>query len=306
MLTIFPRLLLLILLMNITVSCIRDGEKDCITKAIIYVSVADAQSRTSSFTDDDLPGVGNATVYIFDGNSQLERVVTLEREDIENRVPIEITIYNGQQPKVAVWGNLNGSQEVSEPVPGLQISSARVSMLEREGYTLPPDELYYGFKELTTENVQEVEISSWVGRIFVTVYRIENVTNNVENCYFTIESKYNSYDFFGQSQAGNALLRIEAEAGSSSQEGFLVHQPVNLIAYPVIPGQRQSMTIRLYEKTSTGDVLIASADTDIEGDRIVTHPGENTNVLFDFTNQSDVEVYIKFTPWDYVHQWVVW
>lgn len=303
--TILPRLLMLTLVLISVSGCVDDGE-NCFTKALVYISVGEEQSRVSGFTGGEVSEVDNAIVYIFGEDSRLERVVTLTGEDIANRTPIEVMLYKGHHPQVVVWGNLKNPQEVSEPVPGLRLSDARVRMLEKDGYTLPADKFYYGFKQLVDENVQEVVITTWVGSVSITVCGIENAMNNAGNYYFTIESRYDSYDFYGQPQAGNALLKVDAEAGSYQQEELLFHQPVNLVAYPTISGERQPIYVRLYEKRSEGDILIASVDRDMEGNEIVTHSGENTNVLLDFRDNDEMNVYIKFTPWNYIYQWVWW
>lgn len=301
-----PRLLLLTLLMVINSGCIFDGEEDCVTKAIIYISVAEETNRSSGTSDEDATGVDNATVYIFGKDSQLERVATLTREEIENRTPIEVSVYNGRRQQVVVWGNLNNSQEVSEPTIGMQLSEGRIRMLEKEGYALPPDELYYGYRELAFEKVQEVVINKWVGRVSITAHGFKDGPDEDASYYFTLESKYNGYDFNGRPQAGNALLRIEAVTGNDQQEEYLFHQPVNLVTYPDISGGRQSIQIKLYKSKTEGDVLIASADKDMEGNKIVTHTGENTNVLLDLSKEGDLNVYIELTPWEYVYQWAWW
>lgn len=301
-----PRLLLLTSLMAINHGCILDGEDDCVAKAIVYISVAEETGRSSGTSDKGQTDVEKATVYFFGKDAQLERVVTLSREEIENKTPIEVTVYNGREQQVVVWGNLNNSQEVSEPTLGMQLSEARIRMLDKEGYTLPPDQLYYGYKELAFEKVQEVVINKWVGRVSITARGFENGPDDDANYYFTLESKYNGYDFYGQPQAGNALLRIEAERGSDQQEEFLFHQPVNLVTYPDISGGRQSIHIKLYKSKPEGDVLMASADKDMEGNKIVTHTGENTNVLLDLSKEGELNVSIELTPWEHVYQWAWW
>lgn len=301
-----PRLMLLTLLMVINDGCILDGDDDCVTKAILYIRVAEETSRASASSDEDQPDVENATVYFFDKDSKLERVVTLTREEIENRIPIEVSVYNGKRQQVVVWGNLNNSQEVSDPTIGMQLSEARIRMLEKEGYALPPDQLFYGCKELAFERVQEVVINQWVGRVSITAHGFKDGPDDDASYYFTIESKYNGYDFYGQPQAGNALLRIEAEKGSNQQEEYLFHQPVNLVTYPDVSGGRQSINVKLYKSKPGGDVLIASADKDMEGNKIVTHNGENTNVLLDLAKEGDLNVYIELTPWEHIYQWAWW
>lgn len=309
-------LLLLTLLLTVFTGCIFDDDNGCFTKAVLYISVAGEQSTPCTLSnkaisgeevfDEETSGVEDAMVFIFDEDSQLERVVTLTGEDIKRRTPIEITVRYGQHPQVVVWGNLNNSKDVGDITPGMQLSSARVRMFQRDGYTLPADKFYYGFGELTNEKVQEIEITNWVGAVITTVRGIENAVNDADSYYFIIESKYNSYDFYGQSESGNVLVKENAESATYQQEEVLVHKPVNLVGYPPNFNTNESIIVKLYKRTLGGDRLIATADKDKDGNSIITRIGEKTNVLLDLTDKDNVGVYIELTPWNYIFQWAWW
>lgn len=304
MIKILPRLLLLTLVIIITSGCRNDGECNDATKTLVYICVDAASNSYSGFYDKDTVHVDNAIVLIYNEDAQLRRMVKLSREEIENRTPIEISTNDGNHPLVVVWGNLNGSENISNIMSGLQ--SARIDMQQEGGYTVSSDNLYYGFKELTDESEQEVVITTWVGHVYITARGIEDISSNAGNYYFTIESNCNSYDFYGRPQAGKALLKIEAKAEIYHQEIVLVHQPVNLVACPEISGIKQSLNVKLYKKTSAGDTLIASTNSDVDGDWLITRSGENTNVLLDFTSTDNLNVYFLLTPWEYIYQWSWW
>lgn len=294
-----------LVLMLINTGCILEGTKDCFTTALVYITVTEESGLDSPLAYSTSGNVDNATVYIFNHDSRLERVVHMSKEDIENRVPVEISYTSGRMPTVIVWGNLNGSQEISPVTTGMEISSASINLLQENGNTLPPDKLYYGYKELTTERVQEAPIIMWVGRLSTAVYGIEDVKNTADNYYFVIESECNGYDFYGKPKEGIVVMTVEGEV-SEQQEEFLIHQPINLIANPASAEHRQTIVVKLYKRTDTGDQLLATADTDIEGNSIVPHSGTNTNVLINLAEPGAIGVNIVITPWDYIHQWVVW
>lgn len=298
------RNLLLALLATFVSSCIFEDLNDCLTKAVIYVSVEEGQTPASSA--EGRFNVNNAAVFFFNENLQLDSVVQLTGEDIANRKPIEVNVRNGKFPHVVVWGNVDISEEDSQWTPGLRLSDARIRMLEKDGYTLPASKFYYGMRELTAEPVQEVVVSKWVGRVSTTVRGIEDAQTNVGDYYFTLESEYNSYDFYGRPQKGHALIKVDAATSVSQQEVLLFHQPVNLVAYPDKYDGNQTIRVSLFKKTPQGDVLIVSAIKNIEGDDIVTRIGENTNVLIDLTDKGNIVVQIKITPWNYIYQWVWW
>lgn len=302
---LLPRLILLMLLTMFASGCISDGECNCTAKTLIYICVVQGQ-ETSSGLENEKGVVDNALILIYNQDGQLQRTVKLTREEIENKTPVKIYNYDGKHPQVVVWGNLNGSEDLSTIAPGLQISATRVSMQQKDGYSLSTDKLYYGFKELTDESRQNVEISGWTGSVYITVRGIEDAADNAGDYYFVIESKYNTYDSYGNPLEGNAVIKVAAEAEICQQEVILVHQQVNLIGYPPNSDESQSMNVKLYKKTPDGDVLIASADKDSESNSILTKPGENTNILFDFTDKKKLNVYYKLTPWEIIHQWAWW
>lgn len=304
MIKILPRLLLLTIVIIITSGCSNDGDCNDATKTLVYICVDAASNSYSGFYDKDTVNVDNAIVLIYNKDAQLRRMVKLSREEIENRTPIEISTNDGNHPLIVVWGNLNGSENISNIMSGLQ--SARIDMQQEGGYTVSTDNLYYGFKELADESEQEVVITTWVGHVYITARGIDDISSNAGNYYFTIESNCNSYDFYGHPQAGKALLKIDAKAEIYHQEIVLVHQPVNLVACPEISGIKQSLNVKLYKKTSAGDTLIASTNSDADGDWIVTRSGENTNVLLDFTSTDNLNVYFLLTPWEYIYQWSWW
>lgn len=303
---ILPRLLMLTALLAIVSGCGDDGECNGPAKALIYISVEEGPDSSSDFYYKEDINVDNAVVLVYDKEEQLQRIVKLSREEIENRIPVEIPIYESDHPQVVVWGNLNGSENMSDIMSGMQLSSARISMKQVSGYTVSTDNLYYGYKELTDESVQEIVITSWVGHVFITARGVENKPSNAGNYYFTVESNCNSYNFFGQPQEGKTLMKIDAEAEIYHQEVILVHQQINLVACSEIAGEKQATKVKLYKRTPVGDVLMASANTDTAGEWITTHSGENTNVLLDFTNKDDPNVYFMLTPWEYIYQWAWW
>lgn len=302
---LLPRLILLMLLVMFASGCISDGECNCTATKLIYIRVAQDQD-TSSGSENEKSVVDNALILIYNEDGQLQRTVKLSHEEIENKTPIKIYNSDGKHPQVVVWGNLNGSEDLSAIAPGSQISATRVSMQQKGGYSLSTDKLYYGFKELTDANRQNIEITGWTGSVYITVRGIENASDDAGDYYFVIESKYNTYDSYGSPLEGNALLKVPAQAGICQQEVVLIHQQVNLIGYPPDSDETQSMSVKLYKKTPAGDVLVASADKDSEGNSIMTHPGENTNILLDFTDKNNLNVYYKLTPWEIIHQWVWW
>lgn len=301
---LLPRLLLLTTLMIVASGCKKDGECYGSSNTLIYISVGEGPDSSSGAKENS--HVDNVFVFIYDKDAQLQRIAKLSREEIANRTPVEVPVYEDNHPQVVVWGNLNGAEDISDVTSVFLLSSARINMQQKDGYTASTDNLYYGFKKLTEENEQEIVITSWVSHVYITVRGIEKIPNDTAGYYFTIENNCSSYDFYGQPQQGKVLIKVEAEAKVYHQEVVLVHQPINLVACPKIAGEKQSMSVKLYRRTPEGDVLMASTNRDTEGEQIITRSGENTNVLLDLTDKAHLSVYCILTPWDYIYQWSWW
>lgn len=284
--------------------CIREKSDNCLAETIVYVSVKDSSAQLlSSSGGGEI--IDNIKIYIYGADLKLGKIVNFSRYDLENRTPVQISFPAGDYPKVIVWGNLNGAQEIVEADLGKPISSGLIKMLNQDNYSVPPDHLYYGSKELTDENIQEVVISSWVGRMNITVRGIEELRNNPNDYYFKIESIYNGYDFNGNPIAGEVSIKSKAEVVVKEGEELLAHEPINMIAYPS-EDRKHTITVSVYKTSITGDQLLGTAVTDVEGHKIATHPGMNTNVLIDFNQQTGMDVHIKVTPWEYIYQWTLW
>lgn len=301
---ILPRLLMLTTLMIISSGCKKDGECYGSSQALIYISAKGGPDTSSGSKENS--NIDNVFVFIYDKDGQLQRIVKLSHKEIENRTPVEVPVYEDNHPQVVVWGNLNGAEDISDVTSAFQLSSARISMQQKDDYTASTDNLYYGFKKLTDENEQEIAITSWVSHVYITARGIEKTQNDTDSYYFTIESNCGSYDFYGQPQQGKVLIRADAEAKVCHQEVVLVHQPVHLVACPEISGEKQSMSVKLYRKTPTANILIASTNMDSEGEQIITRSGKNTNVLLDLTDKAHLSVYCILTPWEYIYQWSWW
>ncbi len=67
-------------------------------------------------------------------------------------------------------------------------------------------------------------------------------------------------------------------------------------------------TISLYKKRpgteNREDILIASINSDLNGNHIVLPAGQTTNLLIDLCQEINVRV--KISPWDKTEQWVEW
>lgn len=301
---LLPRLLLLMFLPIIASGCSSDEDCDSPSTTLIYISEVEGQDPSFDY-DNEKKRVDNALVLIYDEDGQLQRTVKLTREEIENKTPIKIDINGSRYPQVVVWGNLNGSEDLSAIKPGQQIASTRLSMQQEEGFALSTDILYYGYKKLTSESLQKIEIATWVGSVYITVCGIDEKQIFNSSYYFIIESDYNSYDFYGNPQQGKAVLKVDARTEYYQREPILVNPSVNLIGYPTNSYESQSMTVKLYKRESEGDVLIASADKDSGGNSIMAHAGDNTNILLDFIDNK-LNVYYKLTPWENIYQWAWW
>lgn len=294
----------IILMVGVLWGCIREKNGQCNSEIVIYVSVDDSALQSRSASGDN-GNVDHTKIYIYGADLKLQRIVNYSRYDMDNRTRVRVDFPEGEHPTVVVWGNLNGAQEMAGTDAGEPLSAGLIQMIKRGAYFIPPDHLYYGSRELSDEHVQEVVISSWVGRINITVKGLKDLSDKPDAYYFIIESRYDGYDFYGNPLEGEALIRMEAVPEIREGEELLRHEPVNMIAYPQ-GDRRHTITVSVYQKSSTGDQLLGIAVTDVEGHKITTQPGKNTNVLIDFNQPVDMNVYIHITEWEEVWEWKEW
>ena len=120
---------------------------------------------------------------------------------------------------------------------------------------------------------------------------------------FTIHLNNNGYNFKG-TPIPNAIV-IKQNGITLANNDFVSPSSFNLIHTD--SSREDYATVNLYRRSDTEygeDILIASINSDLNGNPIVLPAGRTTNLLIDL--RQEISVHIKTSLWDKTEQWVEW
>lgn len=267
------------LLILLQTSCIREDLQECEEEYFVTIKVVDILTGEDITTSGE---VGHAGLFIFDANEQLRYTVNVDSNHIRQKIPVLITPKIIGHHWISVWGNL-------------------------EGY--PPEtssgDLFFGITKITGSKVrnEEIIISRKNARMYITVRGLPALYDAADY-YFSIDLNNNGYDLKGTPIPHATTIKqngitLENNDFVSLSSFSLTHTNGNKEDY---------VTISLYKKRpgteNREDILIASINSDLNGNHIVLPAGQTTNLLIDLCQEINVRV--KISPWDKTEQWVEW
>ena len=288
--------------MPLLTGCIREDRSACATETDLYIKVQPAEFYGGSSP------VEEATVYLFDRNKRFISQVGVSREQIDNNVPVRISISPSDSPWAVVWGNIKEKEQVSGLGLYTQMDEVLV-MVEKdaEGYDMSPDNLFYGIKQISGSKTQEVIIAVKVGRVELTVKGLPRDAT-AEEYYFTVDAGYGGYDFEGSPRARATEMKIQGVFNVNHD--LLTQQPFNMVHYPKgdtdLNGDNTGVVVNLWKVDSGNPTLLASVDKDASGKPIKPEAGKKTNVLIYFHGDGSIGVAVVITGWDEIYQWNEW
>ncbi|WP_293713667.1 FimB/Mfa2 family fimbrial subunit [uncultured Parabacteroides sp.] len=300
------RTIVLLLLILGQISCIREGLQECEEEYFVTIKVVDA------LTGEDITASGevsHADLFVFDADEQYRYTVRADSNQIRQRIPIPITLENIDDYWLSVWGNLDGNQHVTEPGPSDTLDNSTVSASAKEGenqyQTL--DDLFFGIAQIgkslksPTRN-EEIIIARKNARMYLTVRGLPAFHRAIDY-YFTIHLNNNGYNFKG-TPVPNAI-EIKQNGITLANNDFVSPSSFNLIHTD--SNREDYATVNLYRRSDVEygeDILIASINSDLNGNPIVLPAGLTTNLLIDL--RQEISVHVKTSPWEKTEQWVEW
>lgn len=296
---------LLIILLQI--SCIREGLQECEDEYSITIKVVDAVTGKDITASGE---VSHAKLFIFNEHEQFLYTISMDSLQIRQKIPVSIKLEKNSHNWISVWGNLGGNQQVTEITSSNTLDNSTVSIISENNENIHKgmDDLFFGILSVMkdpyngTEN-REIVISRKNARIYITVRGLPSFYN-AENYYFVIRLNNSGYDFRGTPVPH--VIEIK-QSGITLENNDFVSPPVfNLIH--TNDKMEDYVMVYLYRKEtgsrSGADILIASVNSDLNGNPIVLPSGQTTNLLIDL--RQAVSVYVKTSPWDKIEQWVEW
>jgi len=297
-------LLLSILLQT---SCIREGLSECEEEYFITIKVVDVSTGNDITSSED---VNHVDLFLFNQNEHFVRMISIDSTVIRQKSPIPITSDYDDIYWISAWGNLSDDQYVSKPDPSSTLEDLTVSVLaeEDQGYSRTMGDLFFGIKQVDNSpgariRNEEIIISRKNARMYITVRGLPE-PYNATDYYFTIDLNDNGYNFKGV-PVPNAI-KIRQNGIILVNRDFVSPSSFNLIH--TNSAKEDYVTIHLYKRSNGNqdgeDQMIASVNSDSNGNPIVLLAGQTTNLLIDL--RREVSVYVKTSPWDKTEQWVEW
>lgn len=300
------RTIVLLLLILGQTSCIREGLQECKEEYFVTIKVVDA------LTGEDITDSGevsHADLFVFDADEQYRYTVRADSNQIRQRIPIPIMLENIDHYWLSVWGNLDGNQYITklEPSNTLDNSTVSASVKENENQSQTLDDLFFGFAQIGKSpkspiRNEEIIISRKNARMYLTVRGLP-ILHKAVDYYFTIHLNNNGYNFKG-TPIPNAIV-IKQNGITLANNDFVSPSSFNLIHTD--SSREDYATINLYRRSDAEygeDILIASINSDLNGNPIVLPAGRTTNLLIDL--RQEISVHVKTSPWEKTEQWVEW
>lgn len=293
----------LLLILTLTQGCIKEGLKECEEETTVLIKVIDVTTGEDITTSGI---VSQAELYIFNQDKQFIHKIDVDTEEITQKIPVIISSVDTPNLTIVSWGNRTEKEVVQNLLPGSKLDEVILQLTSAtEDYVYTPDDLFFGIKEINlpvtrSSSPQEIVMERVIARMQITVRGLPTGVS-ADNYYFEIATIHTGYNFEGIPTGQPGKIK---ETGIFNNENDLVNPiPFNVIAAHHL--LENHTVVRLFRKTEIrNDILIATAEVDINDQPITPLPAQTTHVLIDLRRM--IEVYVKTTPWDEQHQWVEW
>lgn len=280
-------------------SCSADGDSTSIiddrvplkTEVPFYV-ILKAYSNNSDITANG--DVKNTTLYVFDGNNDFYKQITVDKEYLLQVKPIEISCPGADKITVIAWSGLsNESEEISNMNRANIISDLQVSLKQNNGVanSLPGD-LFYGqivlHRSSTKATAQELRIERKVSSMSILAKGALKVFDSKEgNYYYKIKRTKSSFNCNGELTGNDIEYIIPAT--------LIENGNLTTGTFSILPAD--NITIELYRD----EVLILSSENIKNSENVAANEGEQTNIVFDLSRNN---INISVSDWNTVIRYV--
>lgn len=280
-------------------SCSADGDSTSViddrvpleTEVPFYV-ILKAYSNNSDITANG--DVKNTTLYVFDGNNDFYKQITVNKEYLLQVKPIEISCPEADKITVIAWSGLsNESEEISNMNRSNIISDLQVSLKQNNGVanSLPGD-LFYGqivlYRSSTKATAQELRIERKVSSMSILAKGALKVFDSKEgNYYYKIKRTKSSFNCNGELTGNDIEYIIPAT--------LIENGNLTTGTFSILPAD--NITIELYRD----EVLVLSSENIKNSENVAANEGEQTNIVFDLSRNN---INISVSDWNTVIRYV--
>ena len=259
--------------------CIREDLSDCRYLTLKF-KVSDSREETNAGTD----AVDSAQVYLFDSRGYVR---TVEVGDISKHYTLGFE--KSDEISIAAWGNLRSD---SIEIPGMHRGMCRLCAIlklkKQDEYCPEPPDLFFASyrSEDTVVDTVIVTLERIVSSVTITGKHLSDSFGiDTAGCYFVIRSTTDGIDFNGEAVGSEAAYRPSAY--------FDAEHNLKTPVFKILPqAENEYLTIELYR----GNEKLYSTHTDSEGELLRALPGEQLNIVIDFSRRN-VVIKIIITPW---------
>ena len=246
--------------------------------------------------------VSKATLYVFDENSKLLETRELGREYTAERKIIELNYPENQKLHCVVWGNLKGSQKVSDATKAEDLA---VSLILNNDIAQAPDSLFFGAKDVTVRGNgvaggdQEIVLDPKTGTLEMVTINLDNEISwneglraGSENatCQFYMDRTQSTFDSKGNLVGDSVSYEPDGTWKSGEWE---TPSPENFVEGQLMTGSLD-VNGRLYRVTKAEN----TETHEMEDIRVSVF--QKTRVEFVFDEYGKLNARIKVTPWGVV------
>lgn len=297
----------LVLILLTLSSCIKEDLSDCPLPFNVRVRVLDADQQDITTSGE----IGRAMVFVFDQEGKKIEQIEMSAEDIVKKAPIRLKKYDFKTLTFVVWANMS-DRMYSESLGVQRIEDLKMKLLSQEGVAEIAPKLYSGFitipvryGDIVDDKEKVVDISPRTAQVRITIigyeqwfYRTKTESLQREPLFKVgeLQLKETPDTYTALNELGGDKVKYYPEA-TLEPSGDLI-TPVFTI-YPTL--NEEPLELSLW---TAGDPIFKVKKAS-DGTPLIPIPGRMLNVLIDLKNAS-INVLAVVTPWNVVHQFVVY
>ena len=276
--------------------CIAEDLEDCPQPFELTVRAVDISNKDITSDGD----VENVILFTFDESGKRLDKILLNAEEIQSRKPIHIEHYGPKSLTFVAWGNV-APADIARLESVQRIEDVQMPLQRIDGFGQYPTDLFSGrldrqqvYGKLELGEPATIDICRRTCQVNVTVLQAFDPTDYAAARILFGKSldNYAIADTYG----GNpTTYRLTGSLDSSTGDYHIVPFRV----YP--PIESKPFQLDFY----VGDNCLESFTKDSRGTLLLPEIGKMLNVLIDMRS-GDISVQVVVTPWNVVHQFVIY
>lgn len=292
--------------------CIGDRLGDCLPQYLLYITVSDNLTGEDAT---EIESFDNVMLYLFNSNHEFVQSIEVTTEQINNRIPVDLTGMGVENGYAVVWANMDeNSLSMTDLDQGSDLTDRSLFAKDDDDhpdYLYAPSDLFHGYQPLSDQGslkvTQNIDIQRKNGQLHITA-RGMSVFPEEDHFYFKVKASHSGYCFSGEPIANEHM--IYATGMFTNNDEFVTSPPCNIIPPSSSSGIIEAEVVTIYlmrvDPYTLEETEVFVTNTDAYGELIWIISGETTNVLIQIDDEGGLVVGVVITPWDVINQWDIW